>query len=213
MKKTPDQALESLINPHFLYNSLRVISSRTLLTGDRQLYKMIEALAANLRYSFRESSLVSIGIETEYVKNYLLLLRARFDERLSTHIEAAPEAERFLIPKLTIFTLIENSVAHNLESSMEHLNITLKIQKKENRLLLSVTDDGAGITPERLCEIRSLLKKDCSAAVYGNHIGLQNVNARLKLRFGENVKMELESIQNEYTTTSIEILLSDKEVC
>lgn len=184
------QALESIINPHFLYNSLQVISSRTLLTGDRQLYKMIEALAANLRYSFREASLVPITLEADYVQNYLLLLRARFDERLTTSIKIEPEVKPLLIPKLALFTLIENSIAHGLESSMKQVNIQLLGEKKGNTLLLSVTDNGPGFSSSRLAEILSWLNTG-SSENYGDHIGLRNLNARLKLYFGEEERSRL----------------------
>lgn len=203
------QALESIINPHFLYNSLQVISSRTLLIGDRQLYKMIEALAANLRYSFREASLVPITLEADYVQNYLLLLRARFDERLTTSIKIEPEVKPLLIPKLALFTLIENSIAHGLESSMKQVNIQLLGEKKGNTLLLSVTDNGPGFSSSRLAEILSWLNTG-SSENYGDHIGLRNLNARLKLYFGENAGIHIESIPDVSTTVSIEIILPNE---
>lgn len=201
------QALESQINPHFLYNSLQVISSRTILTGDRAVYNMIEALAANLRYSFKESELVPVDLEVQYIRNYLLLLKARFDERLVTNLQMDSDVGNILIPKISVFTMLENSIIHGLEASMNCLCINIAIQKTGDKLVISVSDNGPGIQPEELKTISSWLEKETTIVSGGAHVGLKNLNARLKLYFKNEATVKLTSIPDVQTTTTMTITI------
>ena len=205
------QALESQVNPHFLYNSLQVISSRTIVTGDREIYKMIEALAANLRYAFKESVLVPVSLEVQYVRNYLLLLKARFEDRLSTDIEAGDDVSRIMIPKLAIFTLIENSVSHGLETSMKQLRMELKVQLDQGSLIISVTDNGPGIPPDTLERIITDFSAGDMLVSNGEHIGLRNLNTRLKIYYGDRASLRLRSSPGIRTEAVITIHLTDEE--
>lgn len=205
------QALESQVNPHFLYNSLQVISSRTIVTGDREIYKMIEALAANLRYAFKESVLVPVSLEVQYVRNYLLLLKARFEDRLSTDIEAGDDVSRIMIPKLAIFTLIENSVSHGLETSMKQLRMELKVQLDQGSLIISVTDNGPGIPPDTLERIITDFSAGDTLVSNGEHIGLRNLNTRLKIYYGDRASLRLRSNPGIRTEAVITIHLTDEE--
>lgn len=205
------QALESQINPHFLYNSLQVISSHTILSGDRDTCKMIESLADNLRYAFKESVLVHIRLEVRYVCNYLLLLQARFEDRLITSIDVGADTETLQIPKLAIFTLIENSVVHGLEKSRTPLNLKLTIRHEQDELIISVTDNGPGIEPFRLNEIQAILDSETELTSNGDHLGLRNLNARLMLYFGDKASLTISSIPGIQTTSTITISTVDKK--
>lgn len=178
------------------------------MSGDREVYLMIEALAGNLRYAFKESVLVSVDLEVQYIRNYLLLLQARFEDRLNTHICTSPSAGSFLIPKISIFTMIENSVIHGLEASMDKFFIDVSIDRKGQQLMISVSDNGPGIQQAELEEINQWLNHETTLAIHGEHMGLRNLNARLKLYFGSQAELKVTSRPGVKTTTTMTLIIS-----
>ena len=205
------RALEAQVNPHFLYNSLQVISTKAIMSNQNGIYQMIEALAFNLRYSLTEEGIVTVEQEVKHVNNYLLLLKARFEERLLVTIDMADDTKNIRIPKISIYTLVENSAEHGLENMVGQLSIKISIVQRENQLIVVVSDNGPGIQPERLEEIRKWLSEDYSSISSRKHIGLRNLNARIKILFGSNASLIVQSVPGQNTETTMTLPINSEE--
>lgn len=179
-------ALQTQINPHFLFNTLEAIgnASALLMEGENEITEMTYTLGQLMRISLsNENYLVPLGEELEHVKLYVKLVEFRFHGRLCLHQEI-PEAlkgERIL--KLTLQPLIENSIQHGLAGKRSGGNIWLRGEKRGRDNYIYVVDNGDGITEEVLQRLRAHLQN--SAITGSRHIGMRNVDQRLKLVFGE----------------------------
>ncbi|UJF32463.1 cache domain-containing sensor histidine kinase [Paenibacillus hexagrammi] len=195
------KALEAQINPHFLYNSLQAISTEAIVNDMESIHSMVDALASSLRYCIRESDTVKVIDELAHISNYLLLQHARFGSRLHVRIEIEEEANECIIPKMSLQILLENAIEHALEqmSGPIHINITGEITG--NRLDLQVSDDGPGITSERLEQIIAGFDEDYLA--YQDSIGLKNLHSRLRLMFGSEASLTIR--QNDRSGTAVDI--------
>jgi two-component system sensor histidine kinase YesM len=195
------KALESEINPHFLYNSLQSISTIALKNKMYDISNMVDALALSFRYCINGKDIVKIEDEIKHVKNYEKLQKARFRDRLNIEYDIRANSMEFQIPKLTIQTLVENSIKHVLEKTLDKVIIIIKVYKDKNYCIIEVSDNGSGIDFDKLEIIKkSFLSENFS----GNCIGLKNLNTRLKLIFGERTKIYFENYDELF---SVKILL------
>lgn len=122
-------ALEAQINPHFLYNTLQAISTEALLNDQMKIHRMITSLASNLRYTIKGSVLVPLSAEMEYVKNYIFLQKMRNEDLFEFHADIDEAAKNCMIPKISIQTLIENSIIHGRNQNDFRIHITLTVKK------------------------------------------------------------------------------------
>ncbi|MDF2987020.1 MAG: hypothetical protein K0R50_2530 [Eubacterium sp.] len=205
------KALESQINPHFLYNSLQVISAKAIASQQKDICKMTEALAFNMRYAFKQEGMVTVEMEMKHIRNYLLLQEARFEERLSIDIKVSEEAGSVTIPKISIYTLVENSAEHGLENTIKQVEIKINVYIENGYLAAIVSDNGQGITPERLEEIRGWFGNNNMEFEDNENIGLRNLNGRIKLLYGNRAHLTIESTQNAGTTATMYLPLSTEQ--
>jgi two-component system sensor histidine kinase YesM len=205
------KALESQINPHFLYNSLQVISAKAIASQQKDICKMTEALAFNMRYAFKQEGMVTVEMEMKHIRNYLLLQEARFEERLSIDIKVSEEAGSVTIPKISIYTLVENSAEHGLENTIKQVEIKINVYIENGYLAAIVSDNGQGITPERLEEIRGWFGNNNMEFEDNENIGLRNLNGRIKLLYGNRAHLTIESTQNVGTTATMYLPLSTEQ--
>lgn len=196
-------ALESQINPHFLYNALQVISTKAILNDQDEIYKMIEALALNLRYGLKEEPIVTVEQEMKHVLNYLYILKYRYDRRLTYDIDVESTAIRCKIPKISIYSLVENSAKHALEKTMSELSIRIKIRLRKKQLIICISDNGPGIIPERLQEMKQWFSQEGECNDNRDDIGLKNLYGRIKMLFGPNANLLVNSRPNHKTSTMI----------
>lgn len=179
-------ALQTQINPHFLYNTLESIGNAAalLVKGDNKVTEMIYALALLMRISLAsENYLVPLEEELKHVELYVKLVDFRFRGRIRMHMEIPKELKQEKIVKLTLQPLIENAIEHGLARKRSQGDIWVKAEKIGNQNYIHVIDNGDGISEEKLVALQELLQE--SAIGSGRHIGLRNVNQRLKLVFGE----------------------------
>ena len=148
-------ALEAQLNPHFLYNTLQAIGTEALLNDQPQINRMLASLAANLRYSIKGGDPVRLKDEIVYVNNYIMLQKIRFEERLHVQIGISGEYDNFLIPKISIQTLVENSILHGFDDTTESISIHIRASRIGDLLQIQVTDDGCGIDEPHLKELKS----------------------------------------------------------
>ncbi len=191
-------ALEAQINPHFLYNTLQAISTEALVNDQLQIHRMITSLASNLRYTIKDGDLVSLKREMEYVTNYIFLQKMRRADVLRFKKEIEPGTEEFLVPKVSLHTLVENSIIHGTGKSTGQITIYISAKLKEDKLILLVRDDGCGIPEAKLKNLEQNLaaQKPNSAA---KSIGLANLYIRLQLLYDDPAIMQITSKEGSYT--------------
>lgn len=183
------RALQAQINPHFMYNTLQVIGGMALKHEVPQVYKITTALGDILRYSLNFSDeMVSLKKEIEYFKAYLMIQDERFGNRINLEIRMEESLLQYQIPKLILQPLIENSLEHGLANKSGEWRIVLEGRlTKEGDLELTLEDNGVGIEPDRLLMIQDNLRYEAESSLKSSsHIGLCNVNSRIKLRFSED---------------------------
>ncbi|HJC47338.1 MAG TPA: sensor histidine kinase [Candidatus Lachnoclostridium pullistercoris] len=216
-------ALQNQINPHFLYNTLESIRSEALIAGLDRVADMTEALASFFRYTISKvENLVSVEEELHNCETYFRIQRYRFGNRLELAIQWDPEDEeeirRCRIPKLTMQPILENSIIHGTELKIGAGHLLIRLELTGKCLLIRISDDGVGMSPETLKKMNERLEKsglalaDRTSEPEGG-IALVNVNNRIRLLFGEEYGLHVFSMAG--TGTDVEILLpaidSDRE--
>lgn len=205
-------ALQSQINPHFLYNTLECIRSEALMQGCGNIAEMSRALAAFFRYSIsRKEDIVSLEDELDNINNYFLIQKFRFDDRFNLLLDTETGDEdvmECLIPKMTVQPIVENCIFHGLEPKAGSGSVTISVKTTEDKIILTISDDGIGMTPEQLLEIRSRLQCDTDkntpdAKRHGSRIALRNVDQRIKLAFGAQYGINVYSTKGIGTDVEI----------
>ncbi len=204
------KALEAQINPHFLYNALQAISTKAMLHGTKDVSQMIDALASTLRYCFKGGDMVTVEQELEHIQNYLILQKARFGERLMVTYDIDPTILRLTIPKLTLQTIIENSIGHGLEQIIGIIQIMIRGYATGGQIMIKITDDGPGMTLERLTEVIRELQQQNPVTEYSETVGLKNINTRLRLIFGESAGLSIAN--RKEGGTEVIVIIPAKEV-
>lgn len=191
-------ALEAQLNPHFLYNTLQAISTEALINDQPQIHRMITSLAANLRYTIKSDTLVPLKQEMEYVNDYLFLQKIRMNESLAFTTDIDPATEDCLIPKISIQTLVENSIIHGKSDDTDVIRIEVLSQYHDNTIIITVRDNGCGIAPQRLEKLYADFKQQENSEKHGG-IGLANLHSRIGLLYEKPATMEIHTRETEYT--------------
>ncbi len=204
-------ALQNQINPHFLYNTLDGIRSEALIAGMDTVAEMTEALAIFFRYTISNvENLVTIEEELENCRIYFRIQQYRFGDRLKLEIEKEDEEiGNYLIPKLTLQPILENSIIHGTEMKLGTGMSTIRISRRDSRILIEVRDDGVGMKEDVLEKINKQLNNsaegvDNSGKAKGG-IALANVNNRIHLLFGREYGLHVFSMENVGTTVQISV--------
>jgi two-component system LytT family sensor kinase len=186
-------ALTSQINPHFLFNTLNSVSS-LIRTDPVQARVMVLKLSNILRRMLRKHENFSIlRDELGFIEDYLSIELMRFGDKLHFEKDVDPETLDMLVPSMLLQPLVENSIKHGVSSKVEGGTIRLRVRKVEAKLHLSVEDDGVGIPEARL------------ATLLEQGIGVSNVNERLKVLFGNDYRMWIDSSPGRGTRIEIEV--------
>lgn len=193
--------LTSQINPHFLYNTLETIRMKARINKQYEIEELVKMLGKILRSSIQAGSKdMTIREEVELAEYYLKIQQYRFGERIQYQIYVEEGTEKQKILPLLIQPLVENCIIHGLEGSEDVGHIDICVKRSGQNVVITVTDDGAGICGEKIAEIRRELAGNRTK---GEHIGICNVNQRVRLRYGEKYGVTVESICGEYTRVEI----------
>ncbi|WNS77918.1 histidine kinase [Domibacillus sp. DTU_2020_1001157_1_SI_ALB_TIR_016] len=204
-------ALQAQINPHFLYNTLQVIGGMAVKNGAGDIYKMTQKLALMFRYiTNKQGDLVPLREEITHLKNYLYIQQVRFGEKISIQLFVDESINEALIPLLSLQPIIENSFKHGFETQVEQGVIKIDIQEIFDEIEITIEDNGAGMSEERLREVRKKLQQEGFSEQ--RSIGLKNVDARIKLYFGREYGIDVDSENSYYTKVTIRIPSKQKEV-
>ena len=196
-------ALQSQINPHFLYNTLNSIRWLTELQVADKETQMLDELVKLLRFAAEDTGeFITVGREVEFIISYIRILNFRYFERFSFVLDIQEEAKQFMIPRFIIQPLVENSVLHGFDSNDICATVRIDVHLEGKELLLCVTDDGKGLSPEKIEEILSTERKSERSL---NKIGVYNVNQRIKLTYGKEHAIKIDSMEGCYTKVTIRI--------
>lgn len=186
-------ALQRQINPHFLFNTLNSVAA-LIRSNPGQARTVVYKLSAILRRLLRKQDNFSpLREELSFIDDYLAIEMVRFGSKLRFLKEIDPDTLDSLVPSMVLQPIIENSIRHGLSAKVDGGVIRLRSQLAEGRLNVFIEDDGVGIPEEKL------------AALFEQGIGVSNVNERLKVLFGNDYRMWVDSKLGEGTTTGIEI--------
>ncbi|MCC9175985.1 sensor histidine kinase [Arthrobacter sp. zg-Y179] len=198
------RALRAQISPHFIYNSLNAIASY-INTDPARARELVVEFADFTRYSFRRhGNFTTIAQELESVDRYLLLERARFGERLKVALQIAPEVLGTVIPFLSLQPLVENSVRHGLETKDGQGRITIAAVDAGADAVITIEDNGVGMDPEYL---RSVLAGHAD----GDHVGLRNVDVRLRQVYGDSHGLVIDTAPGAGTLITMRVPKSQPE--
>ena len=180
------RALRAQISPHFIYNALNAIAS-FITTDPSKARELVLEFADFTRYSFRRhGDFTTLAEELRSIHSYLLLERARFGDRLEVTLQIAPETLSTVIPFLSLQPLVENSVRHGLERKEGGGRITISAEAAGMNVQITVEDDGAGVDPDA---VEALLSGSGGA----DHIGLRNVDSRMRQVYGDAYGLVVET--------------------
>ena len=200
------KALESQINPHFLYNTLETINWRAKALKDQQISSMVESLGTLLRATLsNKKPLVSLDYEIGLAGSYMTIQKIRFEDRLLFHVECPEELGKALILPLTIQPLLENAIRYGMEEMMDTCEISIRTRKEGTLLIVEVSNEGSVFED-------SLLEKlqDGTKNAHGFGIGLVNIHQRIQMLFGESYGLSFKN-QDEKAIAIITIPYKTEE--
>lgn len=197
--------LASQINPHFLYNTLETIRMKAHTNKQPEIAMIVKKLAKLMKRNLAvEDRLVALRGEIELVKDYLGIQKFRFGDKVDYEVNVSCDIENYYVLPLLLQPIVENAFVHGLESKEGRGIIIITIEELNNKIIISVEDDGIGIEENKLIEISEKLScMDFPSTVQGQSIGLSNVNQRIKLFYGEIYGIRIESQINKGTKVDI----------
>jgi two-component system, LytTR family, sensor kinase len=192
------RALRAQISPHFIYNSLNAIAS-FINTDPARARELVVEFADFTRYSFRRhGDFTTLAEELRCIDRYLLLERARFGERVQVSLRVAPEVLSTVIPFLSLQPLVENAVRHGLEAKEGPGHISITANDAGAFAEVTIEDDGVGMDPAQL---QSML----AGHTDGEHVGLRNVDARLRQVYGNDHGLVIDTAPGEGTLITMRV--------
>ncbi|MDD4112954.1 MAG: sensor histidine kinase [Herbinix sp.] len=189
------KAVQSQVNPHFLFNTLESIRMRSLIKNEHETADIIEELAILFRKTMSwGDDYISVEEEMGFIDNYIHIQRYRFGDKIKYYHYIMDECRTCLVPKLSISTFIENACIHGIETSDKEGVISLTITKSEEFLLVEITDNGKGMDEYRLNELKRMINHADSSMLYeSKSTGVLNAYLRLKMYSDGNVLFDIDS--------------------
>ena len=202
------KALQAQINPHFLNNSLQLIGGIAIAKNVPEIYTIIKAISNMFLYSIKiNEELVPIKQEMLHIKDYLLIQQLRFADRIDIELNIDESLNLYVLPKLIIQPIIENAFRHGLEKKTGLWKLSIIALRTEDNINIIVEDNGVGIHDNKLKRINIELEDNLNRVLeVGESMGLKNVDARLKLYFGNEYGVKISS--DEKTGTKVIMTLA-----
>lgn len=192
------RALRAQISPHFIYNALTAIASFTT-TDPARARELVLTFADFTRYSFRRhGEFTTLAEELQAIHSYLEIERARFGDRLSVRLRISPETLATVIPYLCVQPLVENAVKHGLEPGIDGGLVTIASVDDGTHTEITVEDNGVGMAPDRA---KALLE----ASATSDHVGMRNVDRRLRQLYGDEGGLVIETNEGAGTMVRVRV--------
>ena len=203
-RRTEFDILQSQINPHFLYNTLDIIVWMIENEKQSEAVKVVTALARFFRISLSKGkNIIPVRDELEHVRNYLMIQHMRFKNRFTYTLEADDEVLELASLKLILQPLVENAIYHGMEFMDGDGEIFVRVWRDGDDLFMKVSDNGLGMTKEQVS--RMLSDQTYMSSKRGSGIGVRNVNERIRLYFGNEYGLIIESELDEGTTVTVKL--------
>jgi two-component system sensor histidine kinase YesM len=194
------EMLQAQVNPHFMNNALQSIGNLALEHQAPKVYTLISSLGQMMHYSMNtKETMVPLSMEIDYVNYYCILQQQRFEDKLLVEFDISEPTSFCLVPKMIVQPIVENFFKHGFYTSNKRIGfVKVTTLIRDDTLLITVEDNGIGVTEERLLQLRHKLSHlEESGERLGESIGLMNIMFRLRLYYGEQAHIELNS-RNPY---------------
>ena len=205
-KKVSDlQFLISQINPHFLLNTLSCIGGIAVLYQADEIMDIISNLSDMFRYSLYQPNMVTLRDEYDNIKKYFNIIQIRFQNAYIIETSIPEELLNYPMPKMILQPLVENALYHGLEPKNSG-HILVSAQIKNDNIYITISDDGVGMCPEAVTSMQNLLNNSAKleySTLLEKKVGNVNVCRRIKLLYGEEYGMLLDSIIDSGTTVTV----------
>ena len=207
------KALQSQMNPHFLFNTLESINWMAQIRNIPEISDTVSNLSSLIEAGIgRDSKLITLQEEFSYIDQYVAIIKRRLEDRLNLIEEIEDSVLQVQIPRLLIQPIVENAVYHGIEQVRRKGEIALKATSSEGRLVITIYDNGAGIPSEELTKLRDRLAMNDDEyfkmiGKKGKSVGIENVNRRIKLFYGQEYGLQIESEEGQFTMITVTIPL------
>ena len=204
LRKAEFELLQAQINPHFLYNTLDAIVWLAEAGEQEMVVKMVGSLSDFFRTSLNQGKdVVTIQEELQHVRSYLSIQQIRYQDILQYDIQVPEALHNYYIPKITLQPIVENALYHGIKNKRGLGHITIRGKEDQDGFILSVEDDGIGMTEDKLAAVRYEIQHMESAekVVYG----LYNIHERIRLNFGETYGISIASTYGQGTTVEVHL--------
>ncbi|MBB6670642.1 sensor histidine kinase [Cohnella nanjingensis] len=217
-KEAEYAALQSQINPHFIYNTLEMIRMRAELNDDEEVADMTFTLGKLLRYGVNhEEQRVTVGQELDHLSNYIALQNMRFSNRYRLIVDVPQRDREMSCIKLMFQPIVENAIHHAFKDRLDGGTLRIDVRHEGTDAVFTIADDGAGMDEERLKALREHVAGQRALASSGRGIGLRNVHERIKLQYGEAYGLQIESREGAGTEIAIRLparkQIEEAELC
>lgn len=202
-KEVEFKMLASQINPHFLYNTLETIRMKAKINRQPEIEELVKMLAKIMRRNIQVGDrMVTLASEIELIENYLVIQKYRFGDRIWSKVEvdASVDLDTMVIP-LIMQPFVENAYVHGLESMEHDGRLLVQVKQQEGVIIIYIRDNGAGMSMYQLAKIRQRLRSDNGWEK--GHIGICNVNQRIRILYGEEYGVKVDSKENEGTCITL----------
>ena len=218
-QKAELKSLRAQINPHFLYNTLESINWMARTRNVPEIGDMVKALGDLMRASISGDDFVTLNDEITNITNYLKIQKFRYGDRLGVCIDISPDIGQIIVPKLILQPIVENSIVHGLEEKLEDGHIRISGKLENGDVVIMICDDGVGMEKEKADHLNRLfseyhegtrvsggsakvdIRKDIgSKDDMHTHIGLINVDRRIKMYYGASYGLSISSVIGEGTS-------------
>lgn len=202
--------LASQINPHFLYNTLESIRMKAFTAGDREVATAIKLLGKSMRYVLENTGTVftTLDKELDYIETYIMIQKLRFGDRVNYNLQVQEglELKAYRILPLLLQPIVENAILHGLEDREGSGQINICVSADEESLHIIIQDNGKGMTEGELEKVRRKLQTENPKL--NTSIGLYNINERIKLCYGKEHGIRIESVLSKGTDVFLDLPLS-----
>ncbi len=202
-RKAEIQILEAQINPHFLYNTLDTIQWMAQEHDAEGVVNLVDSLTNMLRIGLSKGNeIITVRMEIKHVESYLIIQKTRYEDKLNYAIQVEEQLMSCRMVKLILQPLVENAIYHGIKEKRGEGQIQIFGRIDNGKIHFQVIDNGIGMTPEKLEQINRLLKEN---SLQPNEVGygIFNVNAKIKLNFGDDYGISFKSIYGEGTTVDV----------
>lgn len=208
------KALQSQVNPHFIFNTLESIRMRSLLKRENETADIIEALSQILRKSLSWSNdYICIDEEISFIQQYASIQKYRFGDKISFSFYVMEGCEKIKIPKLSILTFVENACLHGIEGISKSGVISVTVTKDENNVYIEISDSGCGISEEKLQVLKEVLNHpDINKLSESKSTGMLNALIRMNLYFENSVELDIDSQIGQGADIVIQVSLDKIEI-